>query len=135
MQNCTPGARAEQRQRCDEAVSEQLKASSLTTLLDGGWRLVKARDPGGGAETVSVMHVVDTAKSDLSLAGLSLRCGRGGFEVVLIVLEPLPRASRPTVILTAGSNRSEFEASVVQSGEAVLLPRAASGLAAREWQK
>jgi hypothetical protein len=79
--------------------------------------------------------LVDTTKSDASLAGLSLRCSREGFEVVLIVLEPLPRASHPIVILTAGSKRSEYEASVAQTGEALLLPQAASSLAAGDWQK
>jgi hypothetical protein len=134
MQNCIPGTNSEQRQQCDEEISEQLKASSETTVLNSGWRLVKSRNPGGGAEAVSVMHVVDSAKSDLNLAGLSLRCGREGFEVLLFVLERLPRASHPTVTMTAGSSRSEFEASVVQGGEALLLPPGASGLAARDWQ-
>jgi hypothetical protein len=135
MRNCIPGASSEQRNQCDDAVSQQLKATTRTTELDGGWRLVKTRDPGGGAESTSVMHVVDTGKSDFGLAGLSVRCGREGFEVVLVVLEPLPRASQPTVILTAGSLRSEFEASVAQNGEALLLPQGASSLLAGDWQK
>ena len=96
---------------------------------------MKTRDPGGGAETTSVMHVADTKRSDFSLAGLSVRCGREGFDVVLVILEPLPRASHPTVILTAGSFRSEFEAAVAHSGEALLLPQEASGLVAGDWQK
>jgi hypothetical protein len=135
IQNCIPGASLAQRNQCDDTVSQQLKATSRTTELDGGWQLVKTRDPGGGAETISVMHVVDTGKSDFGLAGLSVRCGRPGLDVVLIVLEPLPSTSHPTVILTAGSLRSEFEASVVQSGEALLLPQGASNLAAGDWQK
>jgi hypothetical protein len=134
MQNCLPDSSPEQRQRCDDAVSEQLKASSQTTLLGDGWRLVKTRDSGSGADAVSVMHTVDAAKSDLSLAGLSLRCGQQGIEVILIMLEPQPRNSRPKIVLTAAASRAEFEASVAQSGEALLLPQAASGLATGDWR-
>ena len=134
LQNCVTGVGPGQRQRCDEEASEQAKALSQTTALGDGWRLVRTRDPGGSAETVSVMHVADTTKSDLALAGLSLRCGATGIEVVLIVLEPLPRGSHPLVTITAGPNRVEFEASATQRGEALLLPQAASNLASGEWQ-
>lgn len=134
LQNCVPGASPEQRQRCDDAVSQQLSASSQSTPLDEGWRLVRTRDPGGGSDTVSIMRAADTAKSDVNLAGLSLRCAPAGTEVVLIVLEPQPRASHPKISLTAGANRAEFEASVAQSAQALLLPQAASVLAAGTWQ-
>jgi hypothetical protein len=129
-----PGVSVDQRQRCDKAVSDQLKASSQTTPLDGGWRLVKTRESGGAAEVTSVMHAADTARSDPNLAGLTLHCGRAGIEAVLIVLEPLPHPSHPVVALTAGSKRSEFEASVALNGAALLLPQTASLLAAGEWQ-
>jgi hypothetical protein len=135
LQNCVAGVNSGQQKRCDEEASEQAKAQSGTTQLDGGWRLVRTKDPRGGADAIAVMHVVDSAKSDLALVGLSLRCGQGGVEVVLIVLEPLLRASHPTVILTTRSNRAEFEASVIQNGEAVLLPQAAASLAAGDWQQ
>ena len=97
--------------------------------------MVETRDPGGGADAISVMHVADTAKSDSGLAGLSLQCARGSIEVVLIVLDPLPRTTRPPVTLTAGSSRAELRASVIQRGETLLLPQAASNLAAGVWQK
>lgn len=135
MQKCIPGTGPEERQRCDQAMLDQLKATSQTTVLDGGWRLVRTMDPGGSVETVSAMHAVDTVKSDVDLAGLSLRCTPGGLQVVLILLSSLPRADHPKVILTAGAGRSEFEASVAQSGEALLLPMAAAGLAAGDWQR
>jgi hypothetical protein len=134
LQNCSAGARSDQRQRCDDEAFKQVETRSQTTQLDHGWRLVRTRDPRGGADAVSVMHVVDTGKSDASLAGLSLQCGQDGIEVVLIVLEPLSRTTRPAAVLTAGNKRARFEASVVQTGEALLLPRAASVLAAGEWQ-
>src|SRR5882724_12523911 len=62
-QNCVPGTSPEERRRCDQAVSDQLKASSQTTVLDGGWRLVKTKVPGSTSETVSAMHTVDAVKS------------------------------------------------------------------------
>jgi hypothetical protein len=134
IQDCRPGARISDRQRCDEAISEQLKAASRTTALDGGWRLVKTKDPFGNSETVSAMRTVDADKSDINLAGLSLNCVSGGIQIALIVLSPIPRTSHPKVILTAGSNRSEFEGAVTQSGEALLLPPAVTSLAARDWE-
>ncbi len=134
QQSCSDSALDQrQRQRCDEEAFRQA-AKSITTPLDGGWQLVKTRDPAGGAEAVSVMHVVDSSKSDFALAGLSLQCGHSGVEVVLIILDRLPRVARPTVVFTAGTKQSEFEASVVQGGEALLLPETASKLADGEWQ-
>ena len=135
LQNCFSGAPAGQRQLCDEEASEQVKAGSRIVPLEGGWRLVWTKDPGSGTEAVSVMHAADTAKSDINLAGLNLRCGREGIEVVLIVLQTLPRASHPRVALATGSNRAEFESSVAQGGEVLLLPQAATDLAAGDWQK
>lgn len=134
FQDCRIGASAEQRQRCDEEASKQLKAGSETIQLEGGWRLVRTKNPASGAEAISVMHVVDSAKSDFNLAGLSFRCGQAGIEGVLVVLTPLPLASSPAVVLTAGASRAEFTASVIQKGEALLLPGAASTLAAADWQ-
>jgi len=54
---------------------------------------------------------------------------------VLILLSSFPRSDHPKVILTAGADRGEFQASVAQSGEALLLPMAAASLAAGDWQK
>jgi hypothetical protein len=81
------------------------------------------------------MHVSDTAKSDFALAGLTLSCGSTGIEPLLIVLDPLAIGSRPQVIVTADTIRSQFEASAVQGGLAVLLPPMAFNLAAGPWQK
>jgi hypothetical protein len=134
LTSCSSGAGADQRQRCDDEAFKEVQTLSQSTQLDGGWRLVKSRNPGGGADAVSVMHAVDSAKSDIGLAGLSFQCGRHGVEMVLILLEPLPRSGRPVVILSAGSKQTEFEASVLQTGEALLLPQTASTLAIGEWQ-
>jgi hypothetical protein len=132
--NCASGVDAEQRRRCDEEAFRQVESGSQSSQLEGGWRLVKSRNPDGGADAVSVMHVVDSANSDVRLAGLNLQCGKDGIEVVLIVLEPLPRATRPNVVLMTGEKRAEFQASVIQGGVALLLPAGASKLAASDWQ-
>jgi hypothetical protein len=132
-QGCVPGAGPEQRQRCDDAVAQQLNSSSQSTPLGGGWQLIKTRDPNGNADIVAAVRTADTAKSDLNLAGLSLRCAGNGTEVVLTLLERQPRTSHPMVALTVGSDRVLLEASVNQSGESLVLPQAASALAAGAW--
>jgi hypothetical protein len=134
MLNCASSVSPEQRQRCDDEAFRQIETGSQSTQLEGGWRLVKSRNPDGGADAISAMHVVDSAKSDARLAGLSLQCGRDGIEIVLIVLEPLLRSMRPNVVLITGEKRAEFEASVIQGGAALLLPADASRLAASDWQ-
>jgi hypothetical protein len=134
MQDCSAISNSGDRQRCEETFSQSVKASSRTAELDGGWRLVRTPNPQGGAEAVSIMHVSDTSKSDFALAGLTLRCGDSGIEPLLIVLEPLPGGSHPPVTVKAGSSEAQFEASAIQGGQAVLLPRVASNLAAGQWQ-
>jgi len=50
----------------------------------------RSRDPSGGKDAVLIMQTVDIAKSDLDLAGLMLRCGDAGTEVLVVLLRPLP---------------------------------------------
>ncbi|MGY8679152.1 hypothetical protein Q2941_15325 [Bradyrhizobium sp. UFLA05-153] len=133
LQRCIPGASADQQRLCDRQASEQLTSASRITALDWGWQLVRTKNPSGGADAVSVMHVADSSKSDLSLAGLNLQCGQKGVEVILVTLERRSRADRPKVALSTTSGRSEFEATVVQAGEALLLPQSASDLAGHDW--
>ncbi len=135
MRHCASGISPEQSRVCDEEAFKQAAAGSQTTQLDGGWRLVKTSNPLGGASAVSVMHMADTTKSDFGMAGLSLQCGPKDIEVVLVLLEQLPRHARPAVVITAGTRRFEFEASVTQTGQVLVLPQAASTLAANDWQK
>jgi hypothetical protein len=135
MRRCTSGVSPEQSRICDEEALKQAETGSQTTQLDGGWRLVKTRNPNGGASAVSVMHLADTSRSDFAMAGFSLQCGQKDIEVALVLLEPLPRRTRPAVVITSGTRRWEFEASVTQAGQALVLPQTASALAAGEWQK
>jgi hypothetical protein len=133
-QDCSRLSNPQDRRLCEERFSQSVKASSRTAELEGGWSLVRTPNPQGGPEAVSIMHVSDTAKSDFALAGLTLRCSGAGIEPLLIVLEPLATGSRPPVIVAAGSTKSQFEASAVQGGLALLLPQMASNLAAGPWQ-
>lgn len=87
---------------------------------------MKSRNPNGGGEIVSIMHAVDTTKSDLGLAGLSLRCGPIGPEAILILLDQVPSANPPAVTLQAGPTKTRVDASVLQDGRALLLPLAAT---------
>ncbi|WP_456840311.1 hypothetical protein [Bradyrhizobium sp. USDA 4486] len=96
--------------------------------------MVKTQNLNGDADIVAIMRTADTAKSDLNLAGLSLRCGGDRTEVMLTLLEQQPRASHPKVTLAAGSDRVQLEASVNQSAESIVLPPSASTLAAGPWQ-
>lgn len=134
LQNCRPGASAGQIESCDEEASRLANARTQTTMLGDGWRLVKTRDTGSNAEIVSVMHVADIAKSDINLAGLSLRCTQDGLQAVLILLEPLPRSSHRSVVVKADTKTFEVQAAVVQGGEALLLPGLESRLTNGAWQ-
>jgi hypothetical protein len=134
LQNCRPGASAGQIESCDEEASRLANARTQTTMLGDGWRLVKTRDTGSNSEIVSVMHVADIAKSDINLAGLSLRCAQDGLQAVLILLEPLPRSSHPSVVVKAETKTFEAQATVIQGGEALLLPGLESRLTSGAWQ-
>jgi hypothetical protein len=132
---CVTGVGAARQQECDSEVSKQVGSGSNIILLDGGWQLVKTKDPSGGPDAVSIMHVADAKRSDIGLAGLSLQCGRQGIEILLIILERMSRGE-PKVTLTSGNGRiAVFDASVVQAGQALLLPRNAAEFATRDWQQ
>jgi hypothetical protein len=100
----------------------------------GGWRLLRNQGPQGGADTITIMHTADTARSDIDLAGLLLRCAESGVEVQIILIHPLPPRARPTVAVGAGKTFTRFEAKVVPPGAAILLPGEAAGLAKGAWQ-
>lgn len=136
MRGCVSGVGVARQQECDSEVSKQVGSGSNIIPLSGGWQLVKTKNPSGGPDAVSVMHVADAKRSDIGLAGLSLQCGRQGIEVLLITLERISHGDRPRVTLTSGSGRvAELDASVVQAGQALLLPRTALQLATGDWQQ
>lgn len=133
MGGCTGSASSDQQRRCDDQASQQVNSGSRITPLDGGWRLVRTKNPSGGADAVSVMHVADSSKSDMGLAGLNLQCAQQGVEVTLVTVEQMRKNERPKVRLAIGGSRREFEAAVHASG-ALLLPQAATEFAVRDWQ-
>jgi hypothetical protein len=135
-EDCTLRSNSKERIRCFDEFARRTKELNHTSDLPGGWRLVRTPNPNGGADTVSVMHISDTSKSDLALAGLTLRCSRtGGTDVLLVLIEPLDSKSRPTVTIKTDTTQTVFEAMVVQAGEAVVLPKPASEEALKAWQK
>jgi len=100
----------------------------------GPWRLARTPNPAGGPDAVFVMKTADVTKSDIDLAGLMLRCGKSNFDVLLVLVRPLPPRTHPKVALTAGGNTMDFISSVVAPGAEVLLPQEATVLASGPWQ-
>jgi len=100
----------------------------------GAWRLVRTSNPASGADTISIMRTADIVKSDIDLAGLMLRCAKSNFEVIVVLLRPLPPRAHPKVTLGAGGGSVDLAATVVPPGAEVLLPADASALASGPWQ-
>ncbi len=100
----------------------------------GNWRLVRTPNPAGGPDAVAITQTADIAKSDLDLAGLMLRCGQMGVEVLVVLVEPLPPRAHPKVSVSTGGAALDFPATVVPPGALVLLPQDASALANGPWQ-
>src|ERR1700761_2368680 len=72
LPNCSLQLSPGLRQQCEAEFSRRLAASSETVSLAGGWRLVKTINASGAAtKSVSIMHISDTSKSDVGLAGLT----------------------------------------------------------------
>jgi hypothetical protein len=83
---------------------------------------------------VSITQTADIVKSDIDLAGLMLRCAQRNFEVIVVLVRPLPSRARPKVTVSAGGSSVSFTASVVPPGAEVVLPADASALASGPWQ-
>jgi hypothetical protein len=111
------------------APSQQQPAESST------WQLSRTPNPAGGPDSISITKITDTTRSDQDVAGLSLRCGEGATNEVLVVLgKPLPLQTHPKVTVVAGATTTDFTASVVKPGALVLLPEKASALLETAWQ-
>jgi hypothetical protein len=94
----------------------------------GTWRLVRTPNPRGGPDAVSIMQMADTARSDIDLVGLTLRCSDTGFDVLVVFLKPFPPRTRPKVRLTTGATTVHLEATVLPPGAAISLPAEAATL-------
>jgi hypothetical protein len=124
------------RLRCFEnAASKPATQAAAQTLGPGTgtWRLVRTRNPNGGQDAVSIMQTADIVKSDLDLAGLMLRCGQTGIEVLLVLVQPLPPRAHPKVTVSAAGRSEDFVAKIVPPGAALLLPQEATELASGPW--
>jgi hypothetical protein len=80
------------------------------------------------------MHTADISKSDLDLAGLMLRCGDGGAEILVVLIRPFPLRARPKVAFGKPGSETHFETSVVAPGTAILLPQDAATLVNGPWR-
>jgi hypothetical protein len=116
---------------CGSAHEARAQAAPMTP---GGWRLVRTPGPPGEKAAVAIMHVADTARSDLGLAGLMVRCAEGGPELLVVMLAPLPPRARPQVTLRAGAEETRVEAKVTPPGAALLLPTSPQALLAGAWR-
>lgn len=101
---------------------------------DTPWRLIRSRDPRGGADAVAIMRTADMTQSDLGLAGLMFRCGESNIEVVVVTTEPFSPRVQPRVKIVAGAREVQLEAKVVPPFSALLLPAEATVLADGPWQ-
>jgi hypothetical protein len=100
----------------------------------GDWHLLRSANPQGGPDAVSMIHTADTGRSDLELAGLMLRCGEKGVDLVVVVVTPFPPPARPSVMIGANGKEWRFDASIVSPGAELLLPMEAMSLARGTWQ-
>src|SRR5262245_58980805 len=106
----------------EEARSYGAQSTVLAATNAGTWRLVRTQNPRGGPDAVSVMQTADTARSDIDLVGLTLRCSDTGFDVLVVFLKPFPPRTHPKVKLTSGGSTVHLEAAVIPRGAADSLP-------------
>jgi hypothetical protein len=112
------------------SIVERPSSSEMT----GGWRFLRTPNPQGGPDAISIMHTADTSRSDLDLAGLMLRCGDAGAQILVILIRPFPLRARPKVALGKPGSEIRFETSVVAPGTAILLPGDAATLVNGPWR-
>ena len=123
------------RLRCfEDATSNRAQRLPNKTSGIDSWRLVRTPRPDGGDDVISMMHIADALRSDPDFAGLTLRCGRTGLEILIIVIRPFPPRSRPQVTIGSANKELHFEASIVPPGAAILLPGDALALVTEPWQ-
>jgi len=99
-----------------------------------GWHLLRTANPRGGPDAVSISHTPDVTRSDLDLAGLMLRCGEKGVEVLVVVVTPFSPRARPDVTIEVAGKEWRFGAQVVSPGAELLLPAEAMALVAGPWR-
>jgi hypothetical protein len=119
---------------CEEARSYGAQSTVVAAANAGTWRLVRTPNPRGGPDAVSIMQTADTARSDIDLVGLTLRCSDTGFDVLVVFLKPFPPRTHPKVKLTSGGTTVHLEATVIPPGAAISLPAEVATLVKGSWQ-
>src|SRR5262245_10551424 len=118
----------------EEARSYGAQSTVLAATNAGAWRLVRTPNPRGGPDAVSIMQTADTARSDIDLVGLTLRCSDTGFDVLVVFLKSFPPRTHPKVKLTSGGTTVHLEAAVIPPGAAISLPAEVATLVKGSWQ-
>lgn len=123
-----------ERLRCFEDATSNFREPPASPKTADGWRMVRTPGPKPGTDIVSMMRTADLVRSDPQFAGLSLHCGEAGPEILIITVEPFPPRTKPRVTIGVPPGESRFEATVLPSGAALMLPAEATRLAAGPWQ-
>jgi hypothetical protein len=134
MTNCRRIQDAATRLRCYAIAPVLTSSPRAIPPPPSGWKLIRTPNPQGGTDAVSIIRTADLGRSDPDLAGLMLRCAGPDFEVLVVVVRPLPPRARPGVTLQVGSRTTRFDATVVAPGAALLLPGSAAAMARGLWQ-
>jgi hypothetical protein len=124
------------RLRCYETDSSKPAADIVSHALGpaaGSWRLVRTHNPDSGWDAISIVQTADVAKSDTDVAGLMLRCGEAGVEVVVVLVRLLPLRAHPEVMTSVAGKDTRFVATIMPPGAGILLPKEASALAVGPW--
>jgi hypothetical protein len=100
----------------------------------GTWRLLRTPGAAGHRDVVSIMQIADVSRSDMSFAGVMLRCGEIAPEMLIVLVQPLPPRAHPNVMIRAGGLPVEFTASVLPPGVLISMPPEAGELAIAVWQ-
>lgn len=142
LNRCRAIADGTERLRCFESIEASPDAPSAAVANTdatsdpaamGKWRLIRTPHPQGGKAAVSIVHPGEPASSDRDFAGLMLRCGDPGVEVMIAVITPYAPRDRPLVTFRTGASARSFRATPVPPGALVLLPPEAAELAQDFW--
>jgi hypothetical protein len=110
--------------------SEQTNAEQMAP----SWRLVRSPGSYGEPGTSAILHTVDFERSDPRLAGLMVRCGKQGTEIIIVVVEPFPPRVRPQITLRTAGQQFRFEGSIIPTGAGIRLPNDAAGSLIGPWR-
>jgi hypothetical protein len=110
--------------------SEQINAARMAP----SWRLVRSAGPNGEPGASAILHTVDFERSDPRLAGLMLRCGKQGIEIIVVVVEPFPPRAQPQITLRTAGQEFRFDGSIIPTGAGIRLPSDAAGSLIGPWQ-